>query len=215
MKIVSLLFGALSAVSAAATGVQPVTTDEIRGFNVSSVLPEGYTAVPFSMDVALEPGGEKMTFNGTVTEILAQIQSIKPDFTWNRTASAPSSTEVSKPKLNKSNILCKIPGQTNAYRWVILGGYDFLVNINQDCKVDSGPRKCAMLYCLTGNSIWMCNDNKTPISRSCSSIASYVLDIIGTFSCTTPGSMGPGTLLQGQEFDTDGFNVLAGGGGCE
>lgn len=43
------------------------TQDAVGSLNVTSILPEGYTAIPFSMDVSLEPGGEVMTFNGTVT----------------------------------------------------------------------------------------------------------------------------------------------------
>ncbi|KAI1644477.1 uncharacterized protein F4817DRAFT_367634 [Daldinia loculata] len=215
MKVViSVLIGALGAVSTAIAGVKAATMDAVGSLNVTSILPEGYTAIPFSMDVSLEPGGEVMTFNGTVTEILAQIQSIKPDFTWENYGSATPSTGVSKYKRTKSKILCNIPNHEHGLRYVLLSGYDFLKNIHTDCKIDAGPKKCAMLYCMMGTSIWMCNDNSTPISRDCAYIATYVLDIIGTENCQSRGSMGPTTWTQGQEFDTDNFNVIAGGGGC-
>ncbi|KAI0105917.1 hypothetical protein F4814DRAFT_452297 [Daldinia grandis] len=215
MKVVIyLLIGALGAVSAAVAGAKAVATDEVGALNVTSILPEGYTAIPFSMDVSLEPGGEVMVFNGTVTEILAQIQSIKPDFTWDNYGSTTPSTGVSKHKRTKSNILCNIPNHDRGLRYALLSGYDFLKNIHTDCKIDAGPKKCAMLYCMLGTSIWMCNDNSTPISRDCGYIATYVLDIIGTENCQSRGSMGPTTWTQGQEFDTDNFNVIVGGGGC-
>ncbi|KAK6948994.1 hypothetical protein Daesc_009066 [Daldinia eschscholtzii] len=220
MKVlVSLLFGAFGAASAAVAGTKTGTSsakDEVGGLNTSFSLPDGYIAVPFSMDVALEPGAEPMTFNGTVTEIFAQIQSIKPDFAWASSGSAsPSAGETSKFKRSKSKILCNVPSFSVGLRWIILKGYDYLKTIHQDCKVDAGPKKCAMLYCEIGTSIWMCNDNKTPISRDCGFIADYALDIIADEDCQSRGTMGPKAWTNGQEFDTDNFNVIAGGGGCD
>lgn len=59
----------------------------------------------------------------------------------------------------------------------------------------------------------MCNDNTDTVTRDCGDLASYVLDIIGDLDCIMLWS-GSNALIQGQEFDTDGFNIIAGGGGC-
>ncbi|KAI2626092.1 hypothetical protein GGS26DRAFT_592871 [Hypomontagnella submonticulosa] len=193
-----LLLGA----AAAATVATEDTVGGPSSSNVSVVLPDGYTAVPFSMEGAIEPGGDVMTFTGTVTDILAQIQSIRPDFTW----------EDFEPT---DKILCSIPGQEGGARAVLLQGYDFLKAINQPCEVAPGPRKCAMLFCrghpYISSSIWMCNDNTTPISRSCGEMADYVLDILDYEDCIVDDRK---LLYQGQEFDTDNFNIIVEGGGC-
>ncbi|KAI1803637.1 hypothetical protein F4811DRAFT_553715 [Daldinia bambusicola] len=209
MKIIVSLVGVLGVVSAAVAG------DEVGDLNTSFPIPPGYTVVPFSMDLVLEPGGEPMTFNGTVTEILAQVQSINPNFTWENSVSATTSVEeIHKWKRSKSKILCNIPGYSVGLRWIVLKGYDYLKNLHQACKVDAGPRKCSMIYCEAGTSIWMCNDNTTPISRDCDYIATYALDIVAAEKCQSPGPTGAGVWTNGQEFDTDNFNVIAAGGGC-
>ncbi|KAI0377490.1 hypothetical protein F5Y04DRAFT_284779 [Hypomontagnella monticulosa] len=194
-----------------ATAAARMPTDDLGNSNVSVALPDGYTAIPFSMRGAIEPGGDVMTFTGTVTDIFAQIQGIKPDFTWDDFESTIPLTGAPHEK-----ILCSIPGQTPGLRMVLLWGYDYLKTINQPCQVASGPRKCAMLFCR-GNpyktaSIWMCNDNTTPISRTCEEMADYVIDIIGDENCIVDDSK---MLSQGQEFDTDGFNIIVRGGGCD
>ncbi|KAI0881551.1 uncharacterized protein GGS22DRAFT_192185 [Annulohypoxylon maeteangense] len=145
----------------------------------SFILPDGYTAVPFSIQGSIERGGEVMAFNGTLN----------------------------------SHTVCKIPDYPSGGRAKLLSGYDFLKKIHQPCEVAGGPRKCAMLWCSLGTSIWMCNDNTDKITRDCGDMASYVLDIIGNLDCITMWG-GSEALILGQEFDTDGFNIIAGGGGC-
>ncbi|KAI1453082.1 hypothetical protein F4805DRAFT_478772 [Annulohypoxylon moriforme] len=188
---ISLLAGTIIARVAA--------TDLAHESTVSFGLPEGYTAVPFSMEGSIEPDGEVMTFNGTVSDIMTQIKAIRSDFKWD--------------DFRPSHIICKIPNALSGSRANLLWGYDYLKKINQPCAVGGGPRKCAMLWCLSGTSIWMCNDHTDTITRDCGDMASYALDIIGNLDCITMWS-GSEALIQGQEFDTDGFNIIAGGGGC-
>ncbi|KAI2465296.1 hypothetical protein F4781DRAFT_410017 [Annulohypoxylon bovei var. microspora] len=203
--IISLLVGAIVAGVAA--------MDPFHASNISNGLPDGYTAVPLSMKGSIEPGGEVMTFNGTVNDIMSQIQTIKHDFKWDDFHPTTSFPRRHVSKRTKSHIICKIPHSFAGSRVNLLYGYDYLKNIHQPCEVSGGPSKCAMLWCLTGTSIWMCNDNTDTITRDCGDMASYVLDIIGDVDCITQWS-GGGALIQGQEFDTDGFNIIAGGGGC-
>ncbi|KAI1414967.1 hypothetical protein F5Y13DRAFT_196952 [Hypoxylon sp. FL1857] len=195
--VIYLLIGAVAAGLMAAVD---------HGANTSTAsLPEGYTEVPFSMKGAIEPGGEPMEFIGTLPSILKQIQGIKPNFTWD--------------DFQPSHTICHIPNTKPDLRLRFLWGHDFLKKINQPCEVAAGPRKCALLWCDIGASVWMCNDNSDPISRDCSYIATYVLDLIGNLDCvsdlkTSDGFNEGKALLQGQEFDSDNFNVIAGGGAC-
>ncbi|KAI2620407.1 hypothetical protein GGR54DRAFT_639443 [Hypoxylon sp. NC1633] len=184
----------------------------------SDVLLNGYTFVPFSMEGAIESGGEVMIFNGTVTSIFDQIRSLKPDFEWDDfQPTTPLPAEHHNVKRDKSpNIKCNIPGYTVGGRFGILDGHDFLIKIKQPCTIAGGPRTCALLFCRDGDSVWMCNDNKYPITRGCDNIASYVLDIIGEVNCLSQDfyRYPPNRLMQGQEFDSDNFNVVVGGSGC-
>ncbi|KAI1103631.1 hypothetical protein F4804DRAFT_333064 [Jackrogersella minutella] len=190
-------------VGAVIVGVKATVDEPI----ITTHLPEGYTAVPFSMKGAIEPGGEVMTFNGTVTDIFEQIQSIKPDFEWDHFQPATPSSG------RNSHIDCRVPGQIDGWRVMFINGYDYLKRINQPCGVSGGPRKCAMLWCFIGNSIWMCNDNTDEISRDCGDMASYVWDILGDMDCVG-GTPGFNSRVIGQAWDTDGFNIIVGGGGC-
>ncbi|KAI1439681.1 hypothetical protein F5Y02DRAFT_412060 [Annulohypoxylon stygium] len=203
---VSVLVGAVAA-SVAATDVSSNASSSL--FN----LPDGYTLVPLSMKGSIEPGGEVMTFNGTVNDIMSQIQAIKNDFKWDDFLPTTPTTRRHKSKRTKSHIICKIPDWPSGSRASLLYGYDYLKKIHQPCEVAGGPRKCAMLWCLAGTSIFMCNDNTDTVTRDCGDLASYVLDIIGDLDCIMLWS-GSNALIQGQEFDTDGFNIIAGGGGC-
>ncbi|KAI1371797.1 hypothetical protein F4677DRAFT_463709 [Hypoxylon crocopeplum] len=205
--ILSLIVGAVAASVKA--------TDTPSAPDNSTILPNGYTLIPFYMKGAIEPGGEEMMFNGTVTDIFDQIQSIKPDFKWDDFQSSQGPTGGHHLKRSKQRISCIVPGYEASFRVGHLMGYDYLKTINQPCYIDGGPRKCAVIFCHYGQTIWMCNDNTDSIVRDCGFIASYVLDLIGEEECVSPGSMGPGTWLLGQEFDTEGFNVIAGGqDGC-
>ncbi|KAI1771954.1 hypothetical protein F4818DRAFT_444582 [Hypoxylon cercidicola] len=179
--------------------------------DVLSVLPNGYTVVPFSMSGAIEPGGENLTFNGTVTDILAQIQSIKPDFEWDDFQ--PTTGLTQEPR---ARIICNIPNIKYAERWLALMGHDYLKRINQPCEVDGGPRKCALLYCFRGSTIRLCNDNTSRISQSCAFLADYVLELIADLDCVWTQTWYPyhSTFMQGQIFDTDRFNLIVGKGGC-
>ncbi|OTB05154.1 hypothetical protein M426DRAFT_320211 [Hypoxylon sp. CI-4A] len=201
--VISLLVGTLAS-SAVATDVSDVPVDR-------SALPDGYTIVPFSMKGSIEPGGELMTFNGTVTDIFEQIRNIKPDFQWNdfnSTITPSPAGHVSRR--TKDHILCNIPFHKPGSRFGLLLGYDYLTKLHHDCQVDGGPKVCAAMWCCGGNSIYFCNDNMDPISRDCGYLASYVLDIVANEDCVSGKN---GMLVQGQEFDTDGFNIVAGADG--
>ncbi|KAI1138158.1 hypothetical protein F5Y05DRAFT_419015 [Hypoxylon sp. FL0543] len=210
---ISLLVGAFTAGVVAKGG---------RATNKSDAfLPDGYTSIPFSMKGAIEPGGEVMQFNGTVTDIFEQIQDIKPNFKWDDFQPVAPLTRRRRPsKRTKSHIICDVPNVQPSIRLRFLFGQDYLWKIQQPCEVAGGPRKCALLWCDYDSTIYLCNDNTEPISRNCRDIASYVRDLLGDLDCaTTPSDSDNADSwldapLKGQEFDTDNFNVIVGGGGC-
>lgn len=97
-------------------------------------------------------------------------------------------------------IICNIPNVASGNRWYALSGYDYLKMIDQPCAIDGGPRKCVVLFCFDGTTIWLCNDNEQRISYSCAYLADYVLDLIGDLDCSdADGSPTPHwTEMQGQ-----------------
>ncbi|KAI0137615.1 hypothetical protein F4776DRAFT_663628 [Hypoxylon sp. NC0597] len=198
--IISLLVGVVAA------GVVPTVEQVVNTSDV--LLPEPYTAIPFSMNGAIETGGEVMTFNGTVTDIFKQIQSIKPDFKW----------DDFQP-VARDHILCNVPHSEPSLRMAFLWGHDYLKTLNQPCEVAGGPHKCAKLWCDSGSSIWLCNGNTDGISQDCSYLASYVLDVIGDVGCAvdlfTPGDSSELMVnTMGMEFDTGDWGVLLRHGDC-
>ncbi|RWA03429.1 hypothetical protein EKO27_g11673 [Xylaria grammica] len=46
--------------------------------------------------------------------------------------------------------------------------------------VAAGPRVCAEVACTRNAAVWLCNDNVAPIAPLCSSLASYVADIVSS-----------------------------------
>ncbi|KAI1768121.1 hypothetical protein GGR53DRAFT_462646 [Hypoxylon sp. FL1150] len=174
-----------------------------------SVLPNGYTVVPFSMSGAIEPGGENLTFNGTVNSIFAQIQKIKPDFHWTDFQPARQPTREQQEK-----IICNIPNVDSADRFAALTGYDYLKTIDQPCEIDRGPRKCVLLYCYLSATIWLCNDSENHISLSCADLGDYVLDLIADLGCAKANHEGEYESMQGQLFDTSNYNIIIGGSQC-
>ncbi|KAI0839188.1 hypothetical protein F5Y06DRAFT_29699 [Hypoxylon sp. FL0890] len=207
--IISLLLGVITA---------GVTAKVECAKNTSAVVPDGYTLVPFSMKGVIEPGGEVMEFNGTITDIFKQIQGIKPDFKWGDLQSTTPRTGRRLSKRSKSHIDCNVPNVERSVRVRFLFAHDYLKLVHQSCEIGGGPRKCAVLYCEDQTTVWMCNDNTDSISRDCAEIADYVLDLLGDLDCAdrvNDTEFGEAdAMLRGQEFDTDGFSVAVGNSGC-
>ncbi|OTA68486.1 hypothetical protein K449DRAFT_429343 [Hypoxylon sp. EC38] len=197
--IIFLLVGVVAA------GV--VSTVEHDANTSTVLLPEPYTAIPFSMEGAIEPGGKPMTFNGTVTDIFSQIQAIKPNFKWD--------------DFQPAYTLCNVPNSETEMRVKYLVGYDYLKKkmANKPCQVAGGPHKCAMVWCDSNASIWFCNGNTDGVTKDCSDLASYVLDVMGDVDCVyglIDGDFGAELLsqLKGMEFDTEDWGVLLRSGSC-
>lgn len=74
------------------------------------------------------------------------------------------------------------------------------------CSVGAGRNVCARLACADTTAAYLCNDNGFPIAPSCQYLYSYTWDIWK--SCAFNGG------FSGQEYDTDGYNVVLAYGNC-
>ncbi|OTA87338.1 hypothetical protein M434DRAFT_15487 [Hypoxylon sp. CO27-5] len=208
--IIFLLVGVVAA------GVVPTVEHDA---NTSTVLlPEPYTAIPFSMEGAIEPGGKPMTFNGTVTDIFSQIQAIKPDFKWDDFQPVAPLIKSKRDMLKRDkasiyHLAWKLPVLTS------LTGLHPLQCSQQRDGVAGGPHKCAMVWCDSKASIWFCNGNTDGVTKDCSDLASYVLDVMGDVDCVyglIDGDIGAEIMAQmkGMEFDTEDWGILLRSGSC-
>ncbi|KAN0096044.1 hypothetical protein V8E51_014849 [Hyaloscypha variabilis] len=92
------------------------------------------------------------------------------------------------------------------------------VNAAGQCRSQMGnagrvwinAQSCSRVCCVTGNQVWICNDNNYAINPALPYIQSYVGAIVGY--CTTSDTVA-GPLAGGQMFDTDGYNVILRGEG--
>ncbi|KUJ18783.1 uncharacterized protein LY89DRAFT_717320 [Mollisia scopiformis] len=161
--------------------------------------------------------GVYVELNGTADEIYDQFSELYPEVVANviipdsvATHLAARDSNVELVPRSKTNMLCY---PVNAQNWGpawIPYLYDAINKLSVlgdgDCYVDGGPRWCVMLTCSRGDGIWLCNDNMYPISPNCGYLASYAWDMV--FQCTH------NDLTGGQEFDSDGYNVVVRNHSC-
>ncbi|KAI1430135.1 hypothetical protein F5Y12DRAFT_709144 [Xylaria sp. FL1777] len=122
-------------------------------------------------------------------------------------------------------------------------GISYLHKIRGDCSVGPGPGNCTRVSCSYGSGIWFCNDNPHPMSVPCSTFGDRAWDIVEKCYAfgDRPSSSDPNTEIcssstdqsfvtnvidsrfiadfptdsvQGQVFDTAGWNVIVGGAKC-
>ncbi|KAF9880226.1 hypothetical protein CkaCkLH20_02180 [Colletotrichum karsti] len=187
---------------------------------------EGYTIVPMQWSGTVD--GEDMNLEGTIEEVFAQIQAVKPDFDWTNT------TELTEPEADlstldarsPSNIICDVGGRGPMVQEASMQREtDYLRRIaNSQCGVAAGPRVCARVSCSSGDGIWLCNDTTSHLSRRCGIIPDYVWRIFGRCKswvssgvCPIRGCQYPEPgwyYARGQQFDTENFNVIIGKDNC-
>ncbi|KAI0803876.1 hypothetical protein GGR55DRAFT_691468 [Xylaria sp. FL0064] len=179
--------------SARATATPPAPSLDIR-----SELPSGYKIEPMTWRGVVDKGGSELSFNGTIDEVTQQIQAVKKDFTW----------EGHRRDLGTS-LICGVGGENSLGPLTpnVEDSGNKLSKMSGACSVGAGPKVCAVLVCTRNAAVWLCNDNSQSIAPSCSSLASYVADIVG--KCGQDYYHGS-RYCRGQEFDSDNFNVIVG-----
>ncbi|KAI1502665.1 hypothetical protein F5X99DRAFT_407741 [Biscogniauxia marginata] len=182
------------------------------GLQSHDVLPDGYRVVPLHWTGIIEEGGDNLTFQGTIQEIEAEIQKSKPEFSWKTAfkdridSRDPSGLDI---RNKNSEFFCTVGGDGKATTLAIGVNSMSLIYAGGICGVGPGPRVCARISCEYDGAIWLCNDNTWPIAPQCGYLATYADDIVNT--CGMGESFGE---VQGQEFDTDNYNVAVGHAQC-
>lgn len=92
-----------------------------------------------------------------------------------------------------------------------------MAGLKGKCGVNA--RSCARVSCSQGDAVWLCNDNYHHIAPSCNYLAGYVGNImskcrgVSKEKCQNNCGKGTGGLqasVNGQQFDTDHYNVIVG-----
>jgi len=103
--------------------------------------------------------------------------------------------------------ICNVDGFSFASVWRIQQGVSYL-NGQGRCSVNA--KTCARVSCSWDSAIYLCNDNDYYIEPACPYIASYAADIINTCQYYYAKRW----VVTGQEFDSDGYNVVVRGDSC-
>jgi hypothetical protein len=191
--------------------------------NAGSINDLPYPLVPMTYSHTIK--GRNIELNGTIQvcflysiihnfvltkdkEVVRQLQGIDPDFTLNSTLSDQENFAL-EPR-GKGNVKCCIPGHVDqsisGYNWSpcsvggIASAIITLSELTGTCNVE--PRSCSLLHCTYDAGLWLCNDNNYSISPLCSSLATYGNDLLA--DCVDKHD----PSVCGQEFDSDGFNVI-------
>ncbi|KAI1323941.1 hypothetical protein F5Y16DRAFT_402904 [Xylariaceae sp. FL0255] len=172
----------------------------------------GYDIAPMTWTGAIEKGGQEMSFSGNIDEVTRQIREIKRDFTWEgRLDDSMILVARENHKRSKANLICGVggdplpPGAHEPDKQTAVNLMGSLTRVLGSCSVPAGPRVCSQYNCQNDAAVWLCNDNTSPFSMPCMNMVPYLWDIV--LNCTVnPGE--PTPYFQGQEFDTDSFNVV-------
>ncbi|RDL38352.1 uncharacterized protein BP5553_02692 [Venustampulla echinocandica] len=164
-----------------------------------------YPLVPFQYNGIL--GGHNVQLNGTIQDIYAQMKELHPDFELEHAiqSRAEASNLTTHDIANTFDYYCcPVPG--HKWQWAlgphILDGIKYLKGID---ICDVGASSCVRIGCSWNSAIYLCNDNRFKITPMCNYIASYAKDLIDKCSEYPPVHT---FLTCGQEFDTDGYNVI-------
>ncbi|KAI5924871.1 hypothetical protein F4810DRAFT_718689 [Camillea tinctor] len=182
------------------------------GVQTHNALLDGYSVVPLHWSGAIEKDDEILSFNGTIQEIEAKIQESNPGFSWKMSfEQRAGNREVSniQDRDQNGNIVCDVGSDGRASTLSIGVGSMALKYAAGTCGIGPGPRVCTQISCAYDGGIWLCNDNAWGIDLSCNDIAAYVDNIID--QCGTDQGHGD---VQGQEFDTENYNVIVGHAVC-
>ncbi|KAI0891169.1 hypothetical protein F4806DRAFT_483842 [Annulohypoxylon nitens] len=183
------------------------TLEEPRSTNTERFNGQGVT--PLVIRGTIEPGGKERSFSGTIQEIDSQIRSINPDFSWKKFQPSGRNFVGSPRKRSIDKILCHVQNLPPAPRDGIDATINWLNNLATELQVSGN--QCTKFSCQKNTAFWFCNDNPWWIQQNSITLATYVTSIANETACETSGDQ---NLIQGQAFDTGGFNVIINGDNC-
>ncbi|KAJ2973170.1 hypothetical protein NUW58_g9005 [Xylaria curta] len=193
-----------------ASAVVGATTHADQRLSERPELPEGFQVKPMTWTGLVERGGVEISLDGTIEEVTQHIRAVKKDFTWASLRRDLGVTDTPLRELDtKTNLICDVGGENSLGPLTpnVEASRDKIADMTGACVVEAGPRVCSMITCTYNAAVWLCNDNATPITPACDSLASYVSDIIE--ACGQDYYHGH-RLCRGQEFNSDNFNVIVG-----
>ncbi|KAI1087514.1 hypothetical protein F5B19DRAFT_475222 [Rostrohypoxylon terebratum] len=178
---------------------QPVGTELFNGRSVAPLVIRG----------AIGQGGEEKSFSGTVQEIDSQVRSINPDGSWKEFQISGRDFVNTPRKRSLDKILCHVQDLAPAPRDGIDATINWLTDLATELQVSGN--QCTKMSCQKNTAFWFCNDNPWWIQQNSITLGTYVTMIANETACETSGDQ---NLIQGQAFDTGGFNVIINGDNC-
>ncbi|KAN0098402.1 hypothetical protein V8E51_014065 [Hyaloscypha variabilis] len=155
-------------------------------------------------------GEHEYTLNGTVEQVLAQLKELHPE------VELKKREVTSRAVLNKEMPPLCIP--IRGWNWVtaympdIQAGVVYLDNLNT--RINIGPTSCSRISCSWNGAIYLCNDNPYSIQPASPYLASYAQDLINICTTGSDDHYPDYKRTGGQEFDTDGYNIIVREDGC-
>ncbi|KAH6636400.1 hypothetical protein F5144DRAFT_567358 [Chaetomium tenue] len=182
---------------------------------------EGYTIVPITWEFD-GPNGQVIQLNGTVQEVVAQLDLIVPNsqakliasIAAASTASSTSRRDEESPlekRYDEDKILCWVHGWTAASLRSIQDGINYLNGVSGRPSHGPGPSTCARVSCSYGSAIYWCNDNRSLKELNSFKDIAHGADRIKN-NCQQV--VQATVLTQGQIFYKDNWNVIVRGDNC-
>ncbi|EFR01023.1 hypothetical protein MGYG_04026 [Nannizzia gypsea CBS 118893] len=167
-------------------------------------LPHPVGPITYTGPVELNGKNLNLTVEGTVQEIYSKVK----DRTGVILKPVDLHKDDSKHKLRaraRASINCH-PQGGGAKVKSIREGASYLNGLHG--KFRPLPRTCSRVSCSWDSGIFLCNDNDHKVSVPCKLVAEYTRDILDI--CASPDVVS----LRGQEFDSDGWNVVVRESNC-
>ncbi|MCJ1266942.1 hypothetical protein MMC22_006827 [Lobaria immixta] len=144
-------------------------------------------------------------WNGTEIEELQLNSTLINRHDWNGTeieeqsvAPGNRSSSALEKRVKQLPPHCDVGDYVNTIR--VQHAIDAISYLPGSCPVGWGTEKCTRISCHRNIGITLCNDNLHDISPLCRDLAEYAQTIVN--ECQS------GTVVRGQVFDSNGFNVI-------
>jgi hypothetical protein len=166
-------------------------------------------------------GDHEYALNGTVEQVLAQLKELHPEVELKKreVTSRAVLNKVCLPLIplplispNHSQEMPPLCIPIRGWNWAtaympdIQAGVVYLDNLNT--RINIGPTSCSRISCSWNGAIYLCNDNPYSIQPASPYLASYAQDLINICTTGSDDHYPDYKRTGGQEFDTDGYNII-------
>ncbi|RYP09632.1 hypothetical protein DL764_001174 [Monosporascus ibericus] len=168
-----------------------------------------YTVVPLVIRGTIQPGGDVLSFSGTIQEIEAQILRRKPDFEWTDFKQSRHPAVRRREGRNHRQVWDFPPANRKA---VEVMRDDFASKLSTFPIPVSGGGQCVRAGCYQDAAVWLCSDYLGAKERLWFSLAGLLEHILNNEDCEVQGHP---DLVQGQAFDGEDFSVIVRADTCD